>query len=103
MFVLPSEKPIEFVPSVCKDDKKPLTFLIKPPTKSLILQVQSSLAESSINTSSTGNNLNKVMNLCLDECIVGWKNCVDENNKPVEFTRYFNGIVFKNSRKSLWY
>jgi len=85
MFILPSNRPIEFIPESYKEKSNPPIFLLKAPSKSLVIFTQSTLASVSINTDQSAEALNKVMITFLDECVVGWKNIVDENQKPLEF------------------
>ncbi len=92
MFVLPTNKPIEYIPKQFKDIENPPIFLIKPPTKSTVLHIQALLANIALTSEESEERnftapLNESMNICLDQCIVGWKNIVDENNNPVEFTK----------------
>ena len=90
MFILPTSKIIEYVPEQYKKLEKPLTFLIKPPTKSTVLQIQALLADVALTsdeeTRSFAKPLNESMNICLNQCVVGWKNVFDQDNNPVEFT-----------------
>ena len=87
MFILPSNRPIEFVPESFKDQDNPPIFLIQAPTKSLVLETQSLLAGASMIPEQSGNTLNTVMRLCLDNCVTGWKNIVDDTGKPIDFTK----------------
>jgi len=97
MFVL-TNTPKEFIPSTEKDKENPLTFIVKPPTKRAILDLQESLFKSmsEIDTGSENDDstisldsipLSEMMNLYLDACVIGWKNVVDINGNELPFSK----------------
>jgi len=88
MFVL-TNTPKEFIPSTEKDQENPLTFIVKPPTKKAVLDMQEQIFKSlgDADTVSTSDiPLSAMMNLYLETCVIGWKNVVDENGDEIEFT-----------------
>ena len=88
MYTLFSIEPIEFVPEKYKNDSNPLTFYYRPPSKSLTLRTQALLASVGLdNQRADDETLSKLMNMTLSECVVGWKNVVDDKGNPVEFTK----------------
>lgn len=87
MFKLPSNKPIEYIPKRFRKEDNPPIFLVKPASKDLVLSAQSTLASVSMDKAEADISLLKVMQMCLSECIVGWKNIYDEDGKIVEFNQ----------------
>jgi hypothetical protein len=92
MFVLTST-PKEFIPSTEKGKEKPLTFVIQPPTKKQVLEIQEALFQSldlkadeqEVSLSSIP--LATLMDAYINACVVGWKNVVDEEGNEVPFSR----------------
>ena len=88
MYTLFSTKPIEFVPAKYKEHKNPITFIFNPPTRSLVLRTQALLAELGFASKTADEStLGKLMNMTLEECVIDWKNVVDENGNPVKFSK----------------
>lgn len=87
MFKLPSSKPIEYIPKRFRKEDNPPIFLVKAASKDLVLTAQSTLASVSMDKTEADIALLKVMRLCLTDCIVGWKNIYDEDDKIIDFTK----------------
>ena len=89
MFVLTnSEK--EFVPTSQKDKENPLTFLVIPPTRKVVLDVQEKMLKCLGDDSEldvTKIPLADLMDSYLDVCVVGWKNVKDEKGNDVVFSK----------------
>jgi len=90
MFVL-TKSTKKFIPSTEQEKENPLTFLVKPPTKTAILDIQETLFKS-IDTNTEEINIDQIpltslMNAYLDICVVGWENVVDEEGNFVEFNK----------------
>lgn len=87
MFKLPSNKPTEYIPKRFRKEDNPPIFLVKAASKDLVLTAQSTLASVSMDKAEADVSLLKVMQMCLSDCIVGWKNIYDEDGKIVEFNQ----------------
>ena len=89
MFVL-TDSPQEFIPSTEKEKVNPLTFIVKPPTKRTVLEIQEALFRS-LDVEKEEISLNEIplatlMNAYINACVVDWKNVVDEKREPVPFS-----------------
>ena len=89
MFVLTNTTK-RFIPTSQKDSEKPLTFIVKPPTRKTILDFQETLFKG-IATDSEGNEMTKIplsaiMDILLSKCVVGWENVLDEEGNEVVFS-----------------
>jgi hypothetical protein len=87
MIVLNS-KPVEYIPDSQKGKDKPATFLVKAPTREVILKIQDLFQESLvIGDEITPDKITQTFKysdyaaLILDECVVGWKNVFTKNEK----------------------
>jgi len=89
MFIL-TDTPKEFIPSTEVESENPLTFIIKPPTKRVVLEIQETLFRSldieKDEVSLDEIPLAKLMNAYINACVVDWKNVVDENKNSVPFS-----------------
>ena len=89
MFILTST-PKEFIPSTQKDNENPLTFIVVPPKRNTVLNLQETLLTHSVDNGELDVDsipISQIMNTYLNDCVIGWKNVVDENNNPIEFTK----------------
>jgi hypothetical protein len=91
MFVL-TDTPKEFIPSTELESENPLTFIVKPPTKRTVLDIQETLFKSldvdeNSDVSVTQIPLAELMDNYINACVVGWKNVVDEDNNPIIFSK----------------
>jgi len=105
MFVL-TNTPKEFIPSIEEGKDNPLTFIVKPPTKKAVLDMQERIFKSiseikeepkkedslikkdeKENISLDAIPLSEMMNLYLDACVIGWKNVVDSEGNEIPFSK----------------
>ena len=81
----------KFIPTSEKENEvNPLTFIVQPPTKKVILDLQEAIFKNAaddedIKTSDIP--LSMMINLYLDACVIGWENVVDENNDLIPFSK----------------
>jgi len=99
MFVL-TKTTKRFIPSSENSNENPLTFLVKPPTKTAILDIQETIFKS-IDSDTEEISIENIplvtlMNAYFDSCVIGWENVVDEKGDLVEFTKE-NFENFNNS------
>jgi hypothetical protein len=90
MFVL-TDTPKDFIPSTEEEKENPLTFIVKPPTKRVVLEIQETLFRS-LDTETSEVSLNDIplatlMNAYINACVVGWKNVVNEKGDEVPFSQ----------------
>jgi len=88
MFVITNTSK-KFIPESQKNEENPLTFIIKPPTKKTILDLQEHIfknAGEGDNMSTDDIPLSIMINLYLDTCVIGWENVIDEDGKAIPFT-----------------
>jgi len=93
MLVL-NTNPVEFIPEAEKTAEKPVTFIVKPPTREVTLKLQDILQESLVASQDATNpdsliqtfKFSEYVKILMDECIVGWKNVFtkDANGELVE-------------------
>jgi hypothetical protein len=89
MFIL-TNSPKEFIPSSQKDKDDPLTFIVIPPKRQTVLGLQEILLSSVGEDAELDMDkipMSKIMEIYFNDCVIGWKNVVDSNNKPIEFTK----------------
>jgi hypothetical protein len=90
MFVLTNTTK-KFIPESQREEENPLAFLIKPPTKKVILDLQEEIFKNAnIETDdlqASNIPLSNMINLYLDTCVIGWENVVDEAGKAIPFTK----------------
>ena len=96
MFVITNSTK-KFIPESQTNEENPLTFLVKPPTKSMILDLQEEIfksAQEGDDLKVSDIPLSKMINLYLDNCVIGWLNVQDEEGNPLSFSKenleYFN-------------
>jgi hypothetical protein len=90
MFVL-TDTPKEFIPSTEKEQENPLTFIVKPPTKRTVLDIQETLFKSLDVDDNANVSLNEIplatlMDAYINACVIGWKNVIDEEKNEVPFS-----------------
>ena len=94
MYVLTST-PKKFIPSTEANKENPLTFIVQPPTKKVVLDIQEALFKSldvdseSTDISITSIPLAYLMNVYIDACVVDWENIVDEDGKKIPFSKEY--------------
>jgi hypothetical protein len=98
MFVLTNTQK-EFIPESEKSSENPLTFIVIPPTRQVVLSLQEELFKSLDITDDLSINdlpLAKIMELYLSACVVDWKNVKDEEGNDVPFSqetfKQFNNV-----------
>lgn len=92
--IVVSSKPVEFIPEAEKEKDKPVTFIVKPPTREVVLKLQDLLQENLMHAEDLTNpdllmqsfKFSDYASLILDECVIGWKNVFtkDDNGNLVE-------------------
>ena len=93
MFIL-TDTPKEFIPLSERDKEQPLTFILKPPTKKAVLEIQETLFKSLNPDSLSGDDevstdsipLATLMDAHINVCVVGWKNVFDKDMNPIIFS-----------------
>jgi len=90
MFILTNSQK-EFIPESEKEQEKPLTFIVNPPTRNIVLRLQEEMFKTINNDDGEISfkelPLAKIMELYLSECVIGWKNVSDEAGKEVPFSK----------------
>jgi len=91
MFVLTNATK-SFIPSSEKGKENPLTFIVQPPTKKTVLEIQEILYKSlltdsdEVDISVENIPLATLMDCYIEKCVVDWKNIVDEEGTPIPFS-----------------
>lgn len=94
-----NNKAVEFIPEKEKGKENPATFMVKPPTRDTILQINQLTQDVVIEMLQNGEdvenvninllalkNFSQIKTILIDTCVVGWKNVfeINEKNEQVE-------------------
>ena len=80
----------QFIPTSQKEEEKPLTFRVIPPSRKTTLDLQELILKS-VNAGEELETLDLplslMMDLYLEACVIGWENMNDAEGTPIEFTK----------------